>query len=309
VNKDIIKHSKKYLIVLTGPTAVGKTEVVLELYSKLNAALISADSRQVYKEMRIGTAKPSVKQVEDSGMALVDHVNIKDPYNVGIYEREAIELIDQAYDQERLPILTGGTGLYIKAVCEGLNSFPEVPQEIIDDVNDDLYYKGLKFLQNELKAKDPEYYESIDKENTHRIQRAVSVIRVSDNPFSYFLNKEKPKRDFEVVNVILHRERPILYDRINKRVMKMIESGLEEEVRSLIPHQNLKALQSVGYTELFRYFDGEWDIDKAISEIQKNTRRYAKRQVTWFKNQMVGKYFEPENIKGILEYIQTSVSK
>ena len=157
-----------------------------------------------------------------------------------------------------------------------------------------------------MKKEDPDYYAAIDKENTHRIQRAISVVRVSGKPFSYFLNMEKPKRDFEVVNVILHRERELLYNRINQRVLKMIESGLEDEVKSLLPHRKLKALQSVGYSEIFKYLDGEWDLDKAISEIQKNTRRYAKRQITWFKNQMQGQYFEPKNLPGIINHIKES---
>ena len=259
--------------------------------------------------MSIGTAKPSVEQIEASGMALVNHISITDAYNVGIYEQAAIKLIEKAHALDKLPILTGGTGLYIKAVCEGLNQFPEVSQSIIDEVNDDLFYKGLTYLQNELKRKDPEYYKAIDKENTHRIQRAITVIRVSNKPFSYFLNLEKPKRNFEVINVILSRERSVLYDRINKRVLQMMETGLEQEVKELLPHKDLKALQSVGYKELFRYFDGEYDLDFAVSEIQKNTRRYAKRQITWFKNQVSGDYFEPENIEGILSYINQMISK
>ncbi len=254
--------------------------------------------------MRIGTAKPSVEQIEHSGMALVNHISITEPYNVGIYEQEAIKLIAEAHASDRLPVLTGGTGLYIKAVCEGLNHFPEVPQAIIDEVNDDLFYKGLTYLQNELQRKDLDYFNAIDKENTHRIQRAISVIRVSNQPFSYFLNLEKPKRDFEIINVVLNRERAVLYDRINKRVLQMMEAGLEQEVKDLIPHKDLKALQSVGYKELFRYFDNEYDLDFAVSEVQKNTRRYAKRQITWFKNQVSGEQFEPEDIDGILAYIR-----
>lgn len=258
--------------------------------------------------MRIGTAKPSVEQIEASGMALVNHISIAEPYNVGIYEQEAIKLISEAHASDRLPILTGGTGLYIKAVCEGLNHFPAVPQSIIDEVNDDLFYKGLVYLQNELQRKDPNYYKAIDIENTHRIQRAISVIRVSDQPFSYFLNLEKPKRDFEIVNVVLSRERAVLYNRINKRVLQMMDAGLEQEVKELLPHRDLKALQSVGYKELFRYFDDEYALDFAVSEIQKNTRRYAKRQMTWFNNQISGEPFEPENIEGILSYINKATS-
>ncbi len=302
-NKD-----NKYLIVIAGPTGIGKTEVAFQVNKELKSIIISADSRQIYKELTIGTAKPSKKEIIDNNLRLVDHVSIHDYYNVGIFEREASQIIEEAFVQNQACILCGGTGLYIKAVCEGLNHFPDVEPIIKSDLIDTFKKEGLENLRSELKSFDPEYYEIVDLNNSSRVIRALSVIRQSGQKFSSFINVDTTSKSFQVINIVLEMNRNELYDRIDKRVLTMISDGLLEEVKGLGNEMNIQALQTVGYKELFRYLAGDCDLQTAISEIQKNSRRYAKRQLTWLRKYNLAKRFHPSDIEGIKAHISEEIN-
>lgn len=294
------------VFVLTGATAIGKSSVTENLFDVFPELLIiSADSRQVYKELSIGTAKPSKQIIEKLKMSLVDHVSIHEEYNAGIYERQAINIIEKSENQSIL--LSGGTGLYIKAICEGLNNFPFVDSAIKDQLNLELENEGIEKLKHELNQKDPEYYMLIDNNNPHRILRALGVIRVSNKTFSSFQQVKNPQRNFEVHYINLVRPREELYNRINQRVMMMIEQGLVNEVKSLVKFSSLKALQTVGYTELFNHLDGQITLDEAIAQIQMHSRRYAKRQITWNKNQFTSDAFHPDQINEIADSIKSKL--
>jgi len=295
------------IIVITGPTAIGKTQLAMDLVSELDAFIISADSRQVYKELTIGTAKPTEKEIAIGKMELVNHISIKDYYSAGLYMREALSLIEIAQAEKKIPIVCGGTGLYIKAICEGLDLIPNVDQITIESLNSELEVKGLEILQQELLSHDPSYYATIEKDNPRRIIRALSVIRQTGKPFSSFLSTEKSSRDFDVINVVLELPREELYSRINSRVLRMVNDGLVEEVESLTKYRDLQALQTVGYKEVFKYIDDEWSLEQAVAEIQKNTRRYAKRQMTWNRNQLIAQYFHPQKKSEIWAYIKSQI--
>lgn len=289
------------LIIITGPTAVGKSTLLLELFKGNISPVLSADSRQVYKEMSIGTAKPSDDEIKALDLQLVNHWSIEEPYHAGLYEKQAMDIITPAFAQGQVPVQSGGTGLYLKAVAEGLDVIPAVNPETIAKLNRQAT-DDYPTLEHELETKDPIYFNQIESQNTHRVIRALSVIRETGQPFSSYLNKKAP-RNFETLYIVLERPREELYQRINLRVHKMIELGLEEEVRGLWAHRELKALQSVGYQELFKHMEGVYSLDEAISEMQKNSRRYAKRQMTWFRNQIDGKHFHPDEIDKVRETI------
>lgn len=295
----------KYVVVVTGPTGVGKSNLLLELFEDHNGPIISADSRQIYKEMSIGTAKPSNEEIIKLDLRLVDHVSIHEEYNASKFESEALNLIRPALEQGELPIVSGGTGLYLKAISEGLDDMPEVSQSTVDSLNKEAG-EDLTELCSELKEKDPEYYGQIDIKNSRRIVRALSLIRETGRPFSSFLNQRSP-REFKTMNIVLERPREELYARINERVMQMMERGLLDEVKGLMQFKEMKALQTVGYQELFSHLEGQLSLDESIFEIQKNTRRYAKRQMTWFRNQMDAHYFHPRDSAGMRAFIQNFV--
>ncbi|NNK90361.1 MAG: tRNA (adenosine(37)-N6)-dimethylallyltransferase MiaA [Saprospiraceae bacterium] len=260
-----VRQEKKYLIVISGPTAVGKTSLTFKLSKHFECPVISADSRQVYKEMNIGTAKPSAQEISASMMKLVDHISIQDEYNAGIFEKEADAIIRNIFEDNQFCILSGGTGLYIKAVCEGLNTFPDVPKHIIAELTADLNKYGIQSLRDELKTKDPSYHEIVDTNNPHRLIRALSICRHTGKTFSSFLNGNKKKHEYKIIKIVLERDREELYDIINQRVLDMIDEGLTKEVRTLYPHRLLKALQTVGYKELFQHFDGILRLEEAIN--------------------------------------------
>jgi len=245
----------KILIVLAGPTAVGKTDCAINLAKKYNAHIISADSRQLYQEMNIGTAKPSTEEMGGIPHHFIDHLSIHDPYSVGQYEREVISFLPPYFDKHNTAILTGGTGLYIKAITEGLDDFPVIPLIIKQDLQNIFDAVGIEPLQNELKREDPDYFNKVDINNPQRLIRALSVIRQSGKSFSSFLSKTPKERFFKPIFILLERERQELYERINLRVDIMIKNGLIEEAKTLFPHRHLTALQTVGYQELFNYFE------------------------------------------------------
>ena len=299
--------STKYLIVLTGPTGIGKTELSLKLNDKYNTSIISADSRQVYKEMAIGTAKPTPDEIKIGNIKLVDFISVTEDYNAGQFEKDALKIIQQNHSQKNVSIICGGTGFYIKAVCEGLHDFPDVPAELVSKIELELKESGIEVLQRRLQATDPVTYKNIDIQNAHRLIRALSITDHTGRPFSEFKNEELDPRPFKVLNIVLEEERDILYKKIENRVDNMINSGLIDEVESLITHRDLKSLNSVGYSEVFQYLDGNISRDFCIDEIKKNSRRYAKRQLTWLRKYNDGKRFSSSDIEGISNYIDFNI--
>ncbi len=294
---------KKTLIVIAGPTAVGKTALSVELAKFYGCPVISTDSRQFYKEMSIGTAKPTIEEMQDVKHYFIDHISIHDAYNVGQYERDAIELIETLFKEHEQLILVGGSGLYINAVLNGVDEFEEIPLEIRHDLIKNFEEKGLQWLKEELKKKDEVYYGQVDLNNPQRVMRALEVCIHTGKPYSSFRKKEKKTRPFNTINILVNTERDILYDRINKRVDIMMQNGLLEEVKQLYPHRTLNALNTVGYKELFDFMDGKCTLDEAINMIKQNTRRYAKRQLTWFNNQGEFEAFEPTDLEKLKAYL------
>ncbi|MDO1511242.1 tRNA (adenosine(37)-N6)-dimethylallyltransferase MiaA [Maribacter confluentis] len=274
--------NKKALISVTGPTAIGKTKLAIALANHFNTEIVSADSRQFFKEMSIGTAVPTASELAQAKHHFIQHKSIVEPYTVGDFEREALNKIAALFKKHEVVVMVGGSGLYVNAVTEGLNNFPYVSPEIRSNLNQTLENKGLPYLQETLRELDPEYFGKVDIHNPQRVIRALEVCIGSGRPYSTFINKPKEKRDFSVITVGLKADRPVIYDRINKRVDLMMEEGLLAEAKSLHFYKSYNALRTVGYKELFRYFEGEWTLDFAIAEIKKNTRRFAKRQLTWF---------------------------
>lgn len=274
---------EKIVISVVGPTAIGKTKLAIHIAQHYNAEIISADSRQFFKEMFIGTAVPEKEELEAAKHHFIQNKSIKDPYSVGDFEKEALECISKLHKDNSIVVLVGGSGLYVDAVTKGLDKFPKVDPKIREKLNSILETDGLKNLQDQLKELDPVYYSKVDTENPHRIIRALEVCIDSGEPYSSFITNKKDNRPFKVITVGLTADREIIYDRINRRVDIMMENGLLEEVKKLDLHKDLNALQTVGYRELFMYLNKEWTLDFAISEIKKNTRRFAKRQQTWFK--------------------------
>lgn len=284
--------SKKYLITISGATAIGKTTLSIALAKALNCEIISCDSRQFYKEMKIGTAVPSQEELAQAKHHFIQHITIFDTYSVGQYEQDALAKLDELFKKNDYAILVGGSGLYAAAVTDGLDYFPTIKAGVRDALNEELSLKGIEALQEELKQVDAVAYNSIAIENPHRLIRALEVYRSSGEKYSSFLNKPKKKRPFEILKIGLQADRALLYERINKRVDIMIASGLLDEARQLYPERKNNALQTVGYRELFAYFDGDFTLDFAISEIKKNTRRFAKRQGTWYRKDKTITWFD-----------------
>lgn len=272
-----------YLLNVVGPTAIGKTSLAINLAKKFNTEIISADSRQFYKEMRIGTAVPSTEELEAAKHHFIQHISIEDAYNVGDFEAEAIQKLEEIFQDHDIVIMVGGSGLYTKSVLQGLDYFPEVPAEIRENLKLKYEENGLVPLQKELQKYDPEYYYVADVENPQRVIRALEVCITSGKPYSSYLNQPKKQRDFIPISIGLTADREIIYERINRRVDLMMNEGLLEEVEKLFAHKHLNALNTVGYKELFSYLEGKIPLETAVSEIKKNTRRFAKRQLTWFR--------------------------
>ncbi len=294
---------KKHLIVIAGPTAVGKTALSIELAKFYQCPVISADSRQFYKEMCIGTAKPTPEEMQHVPHYFIDQISIHESYNVGQYEREAITCIETLFQKHDHLILVGGSGLYINAVLNGVDEFDEIPNEIRIDLIKHYQEQGIGYLQNILKEKDEIYYHQVDLNNPQRLIRALEVCIHSQKPYSSFRTKEKKERSFHNIPILINTGRDILYDRINKRVDNMITQGLLEEVQNLYPYKHINALNTVGYKEFFEYIDGKLTLPETIQLIKQNTRRYAKRQLTWFNHQGNFKKFEPNELNNIINYI------
>ena len=294
---------RKHLIVVGGPTASGKTELAIRLARHFHTEIISCDSRQFFREMRIGTAVPSPAELAQAPHHFIGQLSIRDTYSVGDFEREALQLLDRLFQQREVVVLTGGSGLYLKALCEGLDDFPEVPPAIRKEVEDLYREQGLVALQAELAAVDPHYYTEVDRQNPHRLIRAIAVFRASDRPFSSYRSGAPTPRPFVPVYLQTHWPRAALYERINRRVDQMMDAGLLGEARQLYPFRDLTPLQTVGYQELFAQFEGDTTLSEAVELIKRNTRRYAKRQLTWLRRDGYWKHIGPEDLELALAYI------
>lgn len=275
---------KKILICIGGPTASRKTALAIKLAQKYKTEIISVDSRQLYKEMSIGTAKPTPFELESIPHHFINHISIHDPYDIGLFEKESITLLEEKFKHHNILIAVGGSGLYFKAMLEGIDTFPPVSPDIVTQLQKEYLETGLKDLREQLEKVDPDYFQMVDKNNPVRLIRALSIFRETGIPFSKFRTGRKVDRFFEYHCFYLSPPRDFLYEKINARVENMIQEGLIEEVRSLQKFKDLKALQTVGYTELFKYFSNEYEIKEAILKIKQHTRQYAKRQLTWFNN-------------------------
>ncbi len=304
----------KYLITIVGPTAIGKTSLSIALAQHFKCEIVSCDSRQFFKEMRIGTAVPSKKEQAAVQHHFIQNKSIFENYTVGDFEREAIESIKKLHQNNSFAIMVGGSGLYVDAVLKGMDAFPEIESEVRALVKLDFETKGLPFLQEKLKALDLFYYEKIKAENPQTLQnpqrmmRFVEVCVGTGKPYSSFLNQNTKKRDFTSIIIGLEADRAEMYDRINRRVDIMLNEGLVQEAKELYPNKNLNALQTVGYRELFDFFDNNISLEFAIEEIKKNTRRFSKRQMTWFKRTENVAWFDFEtNVKTIADYIQNKL--
>ena len=274
--------NKKTLLTIIGPTAIGKTSLAINLALHFDTEIISCDSRQFFKEMSIGTAVPSAEELAQVKHHFIQHKSIFDPYSVGDFERDTITLLTELFLQHDVVIMVGGSGLYADAVLYGLDDFPEVSTEIRNELNTHYQEQGIAYLQTKLKDLDPIQYERMDIQNPQRMLRALEVCIASGKPYSSFLNKKKILRDFTNITIGLTAEREVVYERINRRVELMLEEGLLIEAQRLFPYKELNALQTVGYRELFDFLEGKTSLDFAVEEIKKNTRRFAKRQYTWF---------------------------
>lgn len=276
--------TKKILISVVGPTAIGKTALAIKVADHYGTEIISADSRQFFKEMRIGTAVPSEEELASVPHHFIQHKSIFEPYSVGDFEREALSKLEFLFTKKDVVVMVGGSGLYVDAITHGLDHFPKIDPEIRQNLNKQLLNKGITSLQEQLKALDPAYYEKVDLNNPHRLIRALEVCLGTGTPFSSFLKRSNTsKRPFHTVTLGISAAREIIYDRINLRVDLMMDEGLLHEVKALEQHKDLNALQTVGYKELFQYLNGDIDLETAIGEIKKNTRRFAKRQLTWLR--------------------------
>ncbi len=276
----------KTLICIVGPTAIGKTALSIAFAKAYKAAIISSDSRQFYKEMTIGTAVPEIEELDAAPHYFIQDRSIFEDYSVGDFERDVMKLLPQLFAKNDVVIMVGGSALYEKAVTHGLDDLPDVPIEIHQEIKNDYENKGLSWLQEELKKIDPEYYEMVDIHNSHRLIRAIGIFRASGKKMNELRTGKAQKRNFEVLKIGLIADREELYERINKRVDLMIARGLEEEAQKLYDYKHLNALQTVGYKEFFAYFDQAYDLNEAIRLIKRNTRRFAKRQLTWYRKDM-----------------------
>tara|TARA_B100001173_G_scaffold195485_1_gene168534 strand:+ start:6714 stop:7610 length:897 start_codon:yes stop_codon:yes gene_type:complete len=275
--------NNKTLLYITGPTAIGKSKISIFLAKKLNSEIISSDSRQFYKEMAIGTSVPSINDLKTVKHHFIQHKSILEDYSLGDFEKDCIKIINQKFKNHDLLIMTGGSGMYADSIIYGIDKFPEIDKKIRNNLISLFKKNGIKYLQNMLKENDPTYFSKIDLNNHQRIIRALEVSKFTGKPFSSFLGKKKAKRKFKTKILIIEEDRNKLYEKINNRVDLMIKNGLENEVKSLIRHKNKNSLQTVGYKEFFEFFNGKLTRNEAILKIKKNTRNYAKRQITWNK--------------------------
>lgn len=293
----------KRLIVLLGATGVGKTDTSIALANHLHAPIVSSDSRQFFREMSIGTAVPSPQELAVADHYFIHSRSVREPYNAGAYEADALQLLHSLFSDHSDILLVGGSGMYIDALCHGFDSLPEAPAELRQQLNDTFRTQGLEPLLLQLEQLDPTYAAQVDRKNHARIIRALEVCLTSNMPYSTLRSGQRQARDFTSIKIGLERPREELYERINLRVDLMIEQGLVEEARTLYPFRDLQPLRSVGYSELFDHFDGKTTLSEAIELIKRNSRRYAKRQTTWFGRDTSTQWFSPDDPQAIIDYI------
>lgn len=302
----------KTLIVITGPTAVGKTALCLDVAQHFGIPIINADSRQIYRDMKIGTAAPTEEQLRQVRHFFVGTLGLNDYYSASIYEEQVIKLLEQLFASSDYALLSGGSMMYIDAVCNGIDDIPTIDEGTRAMMKKRLTEEGLDKLCEELKRLDPEHYEIVDKRNPRRVVHALEICHMTGSTYTSFRKNERKERDFSIVKIGLNRQRNHLYERINLRVDQMMADGLLDEARKLMPYRTANALNTVGYKEMFAYIDGKWTLDEAVERMKGNTRRYARKQLTWFKRDELIKWFEPEeaedrqspfNTKAIINYI------
>jgi len=293
------------LFVILGPTASGKTDLAIQVAKWLGTEIISADSRQFYHELSIGTARPSEAQLAEVKHHFIGHISIIDDYNISLFEREAIQLLDKLFATHPSVVMTGGSGLYIDAVCNGLDEQPEHDPEIRSNLNAKFKKGGIKYLQDELLSLDPAYYEVVDRSNPHRLMRAIEVSMITGKPYSSLRKGRLLERNFKIVKFGIGVSREELIERINRRVDQMIEDGLVEEAKANYPYRKKNALNTVGYKEIFAYLDGNCTLKEAVEKIKINTRRYAKRQMTWFRKDPEIVWIKTGNPMDLEELIKT----
>ncbi|OJW68017.1 MAG: tRNA (adenosine(37)-N6)-dimethylallyltransferase MiaA [Candidatus Amoebophilus sp. 36-38] len=298
------------LIVVVGPTAVGKTDLCIQIAKYFQTEIVSADSRQYYQGMRIGTAQPTMEQRHQVVHHFIDCFPIDTFYSAGKFGQEALELINHLFNKHQSLILTGGSSLYVQAVCEGLDAMPDIPIALRACLNQRLQQEGIEVLRQELARYDPAYYQVVDLNNPQRIVRALEICLATGKTYSAYRLRNNPSnvRPFKIIKIGLDLDRKLLYERIDERVDQMVEQGLLEEVTALYPYKTVHALQTVGYQELFGYLDNQYSLEEAISLIKRNTRRYAKRQLTWFRKQTDIQWFHPNDLEAILAYINQVAS-
>lgn len=293
----------KYLLVIGGATATGKTAAAVHLARALDTEVLSADSRQFYREMTIGTAKPGLEERAGIPHHFIDFLSVTEPYSVGGFERDALQVLETVFKTKDIAILVGGSGLFLQAVYAGLDNFPLISPQTKTAVENGEKTGGLAWLQQQVAERDPAYYAAVDKQNPARLRRALEVCLESPLPYSAFLAQPKPERPFQPILLLLELPRPELYARINDRVDDMVAAGLEDEARALLPHRCLPALRTVGYEEWFEYFDGKISRDEAIEKIKQHSRNYAKRQATWFRKYGTWTAFLPQDLPGMRDWV------
>ena len=298
-----MKQNIKKIILIVGPTAIGKTALSIEIANALNTEIISCDSRQFYKELKIGSAPPNSKELAAAKHHFIHHLSVTEDYNAGEFEINAIEKIKKLHKTKDAIIVVGGSGLYVDAICKGIDKMPDISAQIRIKLNAQLIEKGVAWLQDKVKEIDPKFYATCDQQNPQRLLRALEIFISTGKPFSSYKSAKPKNRPFKIIKIGLITKREILYKRINTRVDKMLENGLLEEVESLIPFQQKNALQTVGYKEIFAFYNNDCTLEKAVENIKQNTRRFAKRQLTWFRKDKNTTWFEPHQLSEIKTFI------
>ena len=300
-----MSSANKTLLVITGPTAVGKTKLTIELAQHYHVPVINADSRQIFREMRIGTAAPTAEEQQSVRHEFVGMLNLDDYYSASMFEQDVLQRLDELFKTSDIALMSGGSMMYIDAVCNGIDDIPTIRDDIRTMMKQRLQEEGLEALCEELKQLDPEHYEIVDRKNTRRVVHALEICHQTGTTYTSFRKQQKKERPFRIIKIGLNRPREELYERINQRVDRMMEQGLLDEAKTLYPKRHLNALNTVGYKELFAYMDGVWPLDEAVERIKGNTRRYARKQLTWFKRDESVTWFHPDDIEQILNLIST----
>lgn len=300
---------QKYLISVVGPTAVGKTAAAVQIANHYHTEIISADSRQLFREMTIGTAKPSEEELSQARHHFINSHYVTESFNVGDFEKQGIAILKQIFEQHDIAIMAGGSGLYVNAIINGFDDLPAAPPEIREKLNRLMVTEGIEVLQQKLLTADPIYYQLVDLNNPQRLIRALEVCESTGKPYSSFRKGSQIKRDFNIIKIGLDLPREELYDRINQRVDLMIANGLIDEVKALTQYRSLNALNTVGYSEIFDYLDGKTDLNVAIASVKQNTRRFAKRQLTWFRKDKGIQWFNPTDALAMIDYIDTTIAR